>query len=102
MGLLELFMEMCKIGKALSSEVRCFLLTILEIPLSLSGICDTLEKMGIYRLRRETIYRHLEILTNAGLVEKEYHRTDKILKYTTIKGNMILNLLEGTVEIIGD
>ena len=85
-------MNMVKVAKALSSKIRCSLLRLSGESLSLSEIFQECLEYGLKPVRIETIYRHLEILVDAGLLEKQYYKNDKRVKYIRTVTELRFNL----------
>jgi len=68
-----IIMDIAKIISALNSELRREILKILaEKPYTVLEVRDKLKTKGMDVKYRETIYRALEKLVDAGLVEKYY------------------------------
>jgi len=89
-------MDLVKIAKALGSQSRCHLLSILDQAMSLAEIIDEYKKRGYDKLSRETIYRHLEKLVDLGFLGKRYSKEDKLLLYNQVYDIICIDLVKCT------
>jgi Fe2+ or Zn2+ uptake regulation protein len=75
-------MELTEVAHALSSQTRVRLLQIaLDMPVSSAEAFEQYQAEYESPSRRESIYRELENLAEAGLLEKRYESEDKELVY---------------------
>jgi Fe2+ or Zn2+ uptake regulation protein len=91
--------ETDKVISALNSEIRREILKIIsEGPMTVIQVLEELKRRKFEVNYRETVYRALERLLDAGLVEKCYIR-EKGLCYT-IKAKLItIDLTRSVIEI---
>jgi len=92
-------MNIGKIIQALDSETRREIIRILDRgPGTLTEIFEEIKKVQKVSVRyRESIYRALEKLVNAGLVEKYYDK-EKGICYKLLVRKIELDLIEGNVK----
>lgn len=92
-------MDIGKIIPALDSETRREIIKILgKGPSTVKDIFQEIKKTQKVSVRyRESIYRALEKLVNAGLVEKYYDK-EKGICYKLLMRKIKLDLVEGTAE----
>jgi|SRR6056297_1572470 len=92
-------MEATVVGKALGSRTRIRILRLLS-----GGARSSIETFEEYGKtyeddkRRETIYRELENLVEAGLVAKNYDEADGKIVYNLRHGQILFDCRAGTVE----
>lgn len=92
-------MEVTEVGKALGSRTRISILSLLA-----DGARSSIETFEQYddahedKKRRETIYRELENLVEAGLVAKEYDEEDGKIVYRLRHNKIVFDCRAGTVE----
>lgn len=92
-------METAKVISALNSKMRREILkTISEEPMTVMQVLEELKRRKFEVKYRETVYRALEKLLDAGLVEK-YYDPEKGLCYRIMVKLVTLNLANGTIEI---
>lgn len=92
-------MDVTEVGKALSNETRVNILRLLDDD-SYSSI-ETFERYEAEYAegkRRETVYRELENLVEAGLLTKEYNQTAGQIEYELRFQRLLIDLGDGTVE----
>lgn len=83
-------MDIEKICAALSSKNRVKIAKAL-VKKSMSSI-EVFKLLGKeLDLRREAIYKYLEMLTKAGILEKFYDSQEKKLKYKLIKDKIVIS-----------
>lgn len=88
--------EVCS---ALSSRTRIEILKILARgPKSLKEILNELNERSFKIKYRASVFRALEKLTSAGLVEKYYDREREGINYRLLKTGLNINLVRGTVS----
>lgn len=88
-----------KVFSALSSKTRLEILRILSAkPYSIGEILSDLQKKGYGIKYRESIYRALEKLVAAGLVEKYYDKEEKGIKYKLIKTKLEIDFQTGRIN----
>ncbi|MBC7092271.1 MAG: helix-turn-helix transcriptional regulator [Nitrososphaeria archaeon] len=88
-----------KISRALSSETRLKILKIIgSSSLTLSEITEKFNNSYHTHMYKESIYRELEQMVNAGILRKKYYQKDKKLKYEIAKKEIIINLGNLTVK----
>ena len=92
-------MDISKIIPALDSETRREIIKILgKGPSTVKDVFQEIKKTQKVSVRyRESIYRALEKLVNAGLVEKYYDK-EKGICYNLLMRKIKLDLVEGTAE----
>ncbi|MEM3755272.1 MAG: transcriptional repressor [Candidatus Bathyarchaeia archaeon] len=92
-------MKVEKVVAALNSSLRREILkTIAEKPMTVMEVLEKLKEKGIKVEYRETVYRALEKLLDANLVEK-YYVKDKGLCYKLLNAILIIDLTKGTIEV---
>ena len=80
--------ETLALASALASKERLLALRALRAhPLSLSGLREAIGSKG----HPSTLYRHIERLCDAGLVEKFYDSRGKALKYRLLAEQVTLH-----------
>lgn len=90
-------MDIRKIIAALDSDMRIEILKILaDSPKTVSEVLSNLHKRDIEVKYRETVYRALEKLVDAGLVEK-YYEKEKGLCYKILMDRITIDLTKGAV-----
>ena len=88
-----------KIFSALSSKTRIEILRILaEKPSSIMDVLGELGRRGFKIKYRESVYRSLEKLTSAGLVEKYYDKKERGIRYRLIKIKLEVDFQTGEVK----
>lgn len=91
-------MEITAIGQSLSNETRVRILTIVA-----DNPCPAVEAHRQYEDEfaegkyRETIYRELENLVEAGLLSKEYNEEEGQIEYKLKHREILLDLANGKV-----
>jgi Fe2+ or Zn2+ uptake regulation protein len=91
-------MDIFKVVSALNSALRIQILRILaKEPKTVIEVLEELKKKNIEVKYRETVYRALEKLFDAELVEK-YYEKGKGICYKLIANRIVINLTEGTIE----
>ena len=79
------------IAGAVNSELRLRILeTLCSGPKNLKEVVQTLETKGYKTKYRETAFRSLEKLADAGLVEKTYQRRKGVI-YNLKKNQVVIN-----------
>jgi len=79
------------IAGAVNSEIRLRILETLCLgPKNLKEVIQTLETKGYKMKYRETAFRSLEKLADAGLVEKTYQRRKGVI-YNLKKNQVVIN-----------
>lgn len=83
---------------ALSSRTRLEILKILSsAPMTLMQVKGALNALGIGIRYRESVYRALEKLVSAGLVEKYYDSHERKMKYALAIERVELDVRSGRV-----
>lgn len=97
-------MDVTSVAHALSSETRVRLLALLhEKKLTSSEAFELYNENYDSPKRRESVYRELENLVDAGLVEKKYQSSSKKLMYAVKADTVCFDLGSGDVDItVGD
>jgi len=87
-----------KVIAALNSKRRREILSILvKEPMTVIQVLEELKKRKIEVKYRETVYRALERLVDAGLVEK-YYEKERGLCYKLVVYSVIIDLKKGNIE----
>ena len=90
-------MDIRKVIAALDSDMRIEILKILaDSPKTVSEVLSNLHKRDIEVKYRETVYRALEKLVDAELVEKYYDK-EKGLCYKILMNRITIDLTKGAV-----
>jgi len=93
-------MDLTDVAHALSSQTRVRLLQIaLNAPVSSAEAFEQYRAEYESPSRRESIYRELENLAEAGLLEKRYESEDKELVYAGREDTVRLNIVRETVSL---
>ena len=93
-------MDIAKIISALNSDLRREILKILaERPYTVLEVLNKLKKKGLDVKYRETVYRALEILVDAELVEKFYVK-EKGLCYKLSLTRITIEITKESLEIV--
>jgi Fe2+ or Zn2+ uptake regulation protein len=88
-----------RIFSALSSKTRLEILRILSAkPGSVIQILDELKKRDYGIKYRESVYRALEKLVAAGLVEKYYDKEERGIKYRLVKTKLEIDFQTGRIS----
>jgi len=91
-------MDIDKVISALNSELRRKILKIIsQHPMSVMEVLEELRKQGLNVKYRETVYRALEKLFNAGLVDKCYIK-EKGVCYKLTVNRVTIDVIKGTIE----
>ena len=91
-------MDVDKVIRAINSNLRREILKILsKEPMTVSDVLVQLKKSGLQIKYRETVYRSLEKLFEAGLVQKYYVRTKGIC-YKVLVTNLTIDLVRGIIS----
>jgi len=94
-------MELIKVIKALNSDRRMKILQLLSNrPLSSIQTYQKYHEKYDDGVRRETIYRDLEQLTDCGLLNKKYSKKEKEIKYELKYNEIKIDLEEGDIKMI--
>jgi len=97
MGTKEL--DLAKVVSALDSLTRRKILTILERnQLTLQEIFERLCKSGVEIKYRESVFRALNKLLDAGLIEKFYDK-EKGICYRLLIRKIEVDLIDGTINV---
>jgi DNA-binding transcriptional ArsR family regulator len=92
-------MDVTKVGKAISNGTRVKILRILaDSPRSSIETYERYEAKHAEGKHRETIYRELENLVEAGLLTKTYNETASQIEYSLEQRRLLIDLAHGTVE----
>lgn len=92
-------MDTHKVLRALDSELRLEILKVLiKSSNTVGGVMEKLEKKGRIMKNRETVYRALEILVSADLVDKCYRQEQGII-YSIIVDKLEITFTEKTISI---
>ena len=92
-------MDADKVISALNSKLRREILRIIsEEPMTVIQVLDELKRKKFEIEYRESVYRALEKLLDAGLVEKHYIK-EKGLCYTTKVKLVVIDLMKDNVEL---
>ena len=91
-----------KVISALNSKLRREIIKLLNKgPLTVAEIFKEISKKDEYNIKyRESIYRAVEKLVDAGLVKKYYDTEKKAICYKLTVKIIRLNLIEGRVETL--
>lgn len=93
-------MEITEVAHALSSKTRVRLLHIVsKESVSSSDAHKRYQAEYNSPTRRESIYRELENLVDAGLVKKEYQSDEKSLTYTATSKEICFDISKLEVEM---
>jgi Fe2+ or Zn2+ uptake regulation protein len=85
---------------ALDSDLRREVLTVLaDKPSTVLGVMQKLKNKGLDVKYRETVYRSLETLLDAGLVEKFYDR-EHGLCYKLCSSKIVVEIKSGLISVI--
>ena len=88
-----------KVFSALSSRTRIEILRILAMKSrSVMDVKNELNRRGFEMKYRESVYRALNKLVDAGLVEKFYDKEEGGIKYGIIKKELVVDLQSGKVR----
>lgn len=91
-------MDIAKVFAALDSGLRREILTVLaEKPNTVLGVMQTLKERGLNVRYRETVYRSLETLLTAGLVEKFYERRQGLC-YKLCMSKIVIEIKHGLIS----
>ena len=91
-------MDVDKVIAALNSKLRREILKIIsEQPMTVIQVLGKLKKREIDVKYRETVYRALEKLFDAGLVDKIYIK-EKGLCYKIAVNHIVIDITKGTIE----
>ncbi|MGC8935439.1 MAG: hypothetical protein ACP5LN_09810 [Thermoproteota archaeon] len=92
-------MDIDKVISALNSRLRREILRIIsEEPMTVVRVLEELKRKKFEIEYRESVYRALEKLLDAGLVEK-YYVKEKGLCYTTKVRLVVIDLVKDDVEL---
>ncbi len=95
-------MDLSTVANALANEHRVDVLhLLLSEPKTVTETHDQFVEKYDEEKHRETIYRYLETLVDAGLVEKEY-RSNRGLVYSVQHHCLVLDLENWDVEPVND
>jgi len=93
-------MDIVKVISALNSDLRREILKILaENPYTVLEVLDRLKSKGFDVKYRETVYRALEKLVDAEIVEK-YYVKDKGLCYKLSSTRITIEITKENVDIV--
>lgn len=93
-------MDVTSVAHALSSETRVRLLALLhQQPMTSSDAFDVYQATFDSPKYRESIYRELENLVEAGLVEKRYESGEKRLMYVVEQDIVCFDLETSNVRM---
>jgi len=93
-------MELTEVAHTLSSQTRVRLLQIaLDTPVSSVEAFEQYQAEYESPSRRESIYRELENLAEAGLLEKRYESKEKGLVYSGRGGIVCLDVVRENVSL---
>ena len=91
-------MELDRVVSALSSPTRREMIRVLATyPMTTKQVSEQLTKKGLSLKYRESVYKGLEKLVDAGLVEKYYVR-EKGMCYKLARPSLKINLPDLTIE----
>lgn len=91
-------LDLAKTISALNSRTRRKILQVLENGnLTLQEVFEKMGEVSVKVKYRESVYRHLEKLQDAGLVEKLYDR-NKGLCYKLLVRGIEIDFIDGTVK----
>lgn len=91
-------MDVGKVLSALDSDSRLRILKIVsKSPCNVQDVMDELRREGHPVKYRETVYRALEILTDAEILKKGYDK-DKGICYAACMKRITINLEGGNIE----
>lgn len=92
-----------RVFSALSSRTRIEILRILAVkPRSVIEILNELNNKGFTIKYRESVYRALEKLTAAGLVEKYYDRKEGGIRYKLLRKKIEVDFRTGEVTQVAN
>ena len=91
-------MDIKKVIAALDSDLRREILKIIAgQPMTVVEVLGELKKRGLQIRYRETVYRALEKLFDAGLVKK-YYVKEKGLCYKIAVNHIVIDVTKGSIE----
>jgi len=94
-----LFIMTVKVFSALASSTRLAILQLLaNTPLNVGEILELLNQRGIQISHRESVYRAVEKLRKAGLVDKLYDNERKSLLYKIKYKKLIYDFQNGNIS----
>jgi Fe2+ or Zn2+ uptake regulation protein len=77
-----------KVARALSNPIRLKLWrVVLDRPATLTQICDRMQESHY----RESIYRHLESLVKAGILDKVYSKQEGAIQYRAVETSIVFD-----------
>lgn len=92
-------MEIQQVGSALSNQTRLRLISIIVKEDSVtSKQAHELYTLEFEELRRESIYKSLEVLVSAEILEKVYSEEDGGIVYQLKHEEILINLIEQHIE----
>jgi Fe2+ or Zn2+ uptake regulation protein len=93
-------MDVGKVISALDSDLRREILRIVaENPSTVIDVLSGLRKRGFKVKYRETVYRAMEKLVEAGLLEK-YYEKEKGLCYKVSLTSIVIDITKNTVTML--
>lgn len=92
--------QLKEIASSLNSDIRILILESLKNPKTVKDVLNHIHKEGHQIQYKETIYRALEKLVNAGLVEKFYDNERKAIYYVLKIEKIIIDVSNGKIELI--
>ena len=86
--------------KALDSPVRRMLMLLaLEGPKTSQGYKEELMKHGFDVKYKESIYKDLQLLVDAGLIQKYYDKEEKAIMYGSRIGTVVFDLMKWSLYL---
>ncbi len=96
-------MDLLKVSNALSNETR---LKTLRLVADEPGSSITIHRRYLEdyndEKRRESIYRALNQLTEAGLLKKGYNTEDNKIEYSMVSERLLVDLSKSTIDYFSE
>lgn len=92
--------NLATVMRALDSSVRrTIMLLALEGPKTSMGYKDELVKKGFDVKYKESVYKDLQLLVDAGLIEKYYDKEKKAIVYTSTVDTVVFDLMKWSLDL---
>jgi len=92
--------NLSQVMKALDSPIRRMLMLLaLEGPKTSQGYKEELLKRGLEIKYKESIYKDLQLLVDAGLIQKYYDKEAKTIVYGSRIGTVVFDLLKWSLYL---
>jgi hypothetical protein len=92
--------SLAQVMKALDSPVRrMIMLLALETPKTSQGYKEELLKRGLEIKYKESIYKDLQLLVEAGLIQKYYDKESKTIVYGSRIGTVVFDLMKWSLYL---